>query len=66
MLRVEKSRLQKKCKISSKCHSQKIIDHWNRESHPYKKLEFGKWELVLPPNLDGSPAVSHLSEVKVS
>ncbi|KAJ8957842.1 hypothetical protein NQ318_001838 [Aromia moschata] len=38
---------------------------WNRDSHPYKKLEFGKWELILPPNQDGSPAIQHLSEVKI-
>lgn len=38
---------------------------WNRDSHPYKKLEYGKWELVLPPNQDGSCAIPHLSELKV-
>lgn len=38
---------------------------WNRESHPYKKLEYGKWELILPPNQDGSCAIPHLSELKV-
>ncbi|CAG9831462.1 unnamed protein product [Diabrotica balteata] len=38
---------------------------WNRDSHPYKKLEYGKWELILPPNQDGSPAIQHLSELKV-
>lgn len=41
-------------------------DGWNRDSHPYRKLEFGKWELILPPKEDGSPAISHLSELKVS
>ncbi|CAH0562702.1 unnamed protein product [Brassicogethes aeneus] len=38
---------------------------WNRESHPYKKLDYGKWELILPPKPDGSCMVPHLSEVKV-
>ncbi|EFA11030.1 1,4-alpha-glucan-branching enzyme [Tribolium castaneum] len=38
---------------------------WNRDSHRYKKLEFGKWELVIPPKPDGSCAIPHLSEVKV-
>lgn len=40
-------------------------DGWQWESHPYKKLEFGKWELNLPPNPDGSCPIKHLSEVKV-
>ncbi|XP_023311807.1 1,4-alpha-glucan-branching enzyme [Anoplophora glabripennis] len=38
---------------------------WNRDSHPYNKLEFGKWELILPPNSDGTPAIKHLSEIKI-
>ncbi|KAJ8912435.1 hypothetical protein NQ315_006102 [Exocentrus adspersus] len=38
---------------------------WNRDSHPYKKLEFGKWELILPPNPDGTPLIKHMSEIKV-
>ncbi|VEN41506.1 unnamed protein product [Callosobruchus maculatus] len=38
---------------------------WNRDSHPYKKLEYGKWELTLPPKGDGTPAINHLSEIKV-
>lgn len=28
-------------------------------------MEFGKWELILPPNDDGSCKISHLSELKV-
>ncbi|CAG9820624.1 unnamed protein product [Phaedon cochleariae] len=40
-------------------------DNWNRDSHPYNKKEYGKWELVLPPNSDGSPAIKHLSEIKI-
>ncbi|RZF42612.1 hypothetical protein LSTR_LSTR001407 [Laodelphax striatellus] len=38
---------------------------WNRSSHPYNKLEFGKWELNIPANSDGSSVIKHLSEVKV-
>lgn len=30
-----------------------------------KKLEYGKWELVVPPKPDGTPAIKHLSEVKI-
>lgn len=42
-----------------------LVDQWDRNSHPYTKLEFGKWEIVLPANADGKPAISHLQEVKV-
>lgn len=42
-----------------------IIDNWNRENYPYKKLEYSKWELTIPPNSDGTPAIKHLSEIKV-
>nr|CAI5837927.1 unnamed protein product [Callosobruchus analis] len=41
------------------------FNDWNRDSHPYKKLEYGKWELILPPKGDGTPAINHLSEIKV-
>lgn len=43
-----------------------FLDGWNRDSHPYNKLEYGKWELILPPNSDGTPAIKHLSEIKVN
>ncbi|KAK4878494.1 hypothetical protein RN001_011000 [Aquatica leii] len=38
---------------------------WNRDSHPYRKLEYGKWELVLPANEDGTAPIRHNSELKV-
>ncbi len=38
---------------------------WNWEANPYKQLPFGKWELHLPANSDGSCPIQHLSEVKV-
>ncbi|XP_066586199.1 1,4-alpha-glucan-branching enzyme [Prorops nasuta] len=38
---------------------------WDRTKTPFKKLEYGKWELHLPPNPDGSCLIKHLSEVKV-
>lgn len=41
------------------------FNNWNWESHEYKKLEFGKWELHLPPNTNGSSQIQHLSEIKV-
>ncbi|XP_017302373.1 1,4-alpha-glucan-branching enzyme-like [Diaphorina citri] len=41
------------------------FNNWNREEFAYKKLDFGKWELVLPPNPDGSCKLTHLSQVKL-
>ncbi|OXU18210.1 hypothetical protein TSAR_003085 [Trichomalopsis sarcophagae] len=41
------------------------FNNWDRTKHPYKKLEFGKWELQLPQNNDGSCPIKHLSEVKI-
>ncbi|KAF7700169.1 1,4-alpha-glucan-branching enzyme [Silurus meridionalis] len=38
---------------------------WDKFSHPYKKMEFGKWELHIPPKEDNSPAVAHNSKLKV-
>jgi len=42
------------------------FNNWNATSHPYKKLDFGKWELYIPPNADGSCPIPHLSKLKVS
>ncbi|XP_074596914.1 1,4-alpha-glucan-branching enzyme [Brevipalpus obovatus] len=39
---------------------------WSSTSHPYKKLDFGKWELIIPPLEDGSPAIKHLDKIKIS
>ncbi|XP_037888240.1 1,4-alpha-glucan-branching enzyme [Glossina fuscipes] len=41
------------------------FNNWQWEANPFQKLEFGKWELKLPPNADGTPAVKHLSEIKI-
>ncbi|XP_026302275.1 1,4-alpha-glucan-branching enzyme isoform X2 [Apis mellifera] len=38
---------------------------WNRTTNSYKKLDYGKWELHLPPNADGSCPIKHLSEIKI-
>lgn len=40
-------------------------DNWQWVDNPFTKLDFGKWELVIPANPDGSCAIKHLSEVKV-
>lgn len=38
-------------------------DNWER-THELKKLDHGKWELVLPP-VNGKPAIPHMCKVKV-
>ncbi|ERE74719.1 1,4-alpha-glucan-branching enzyme [Cricetulus griseus] len=37
---------------------------WNPFSHPYKKLEYGKWELCIPPKQNNS-LIPHGSKLKV-
>lgn len=41
------------------------LDNWQWLANPFKKLPFGKWEIVLPPLADGSPAINHNSEIKI-
>ncbi|KAK7085626.1 1,4-alpha-glucan branching enzyme, partial [Halocaridina rubra] len=41
------------------------FNNWNVTSHPFKKLEFGKWEITIPANPDGSCPVRHLSKIKI-
>ncbi|XP_046405478.1 1,4-alpha-glucan-branching enzyme [Ischnura elegans] len=38
---------------------------WNRESHPYNKLPYGKWEITIPARPDGSCPINHLSQIKI-
>ncbi|NP_001088368.1 glucan (1,4-alpha-), branching enzyme 1 S homeolog [Xenopus laevis] len=38
---------------------------WNPFSHPYKKLDYGKWELHIPPREDKSVIIPHGSKLKV-
>ncbi|KAF2360613.1 Alpha-amylase/branching enzyme C-terminal all beta [Trinorchestia longiramus] len=38
---------------------------WNGTSHPFKKLDFGKWSIHIPANADGSCPIPHLSRVKI-
>ncbi|XP_064600419.1 LOW QUALITY PROTEIN: 1,4-alpha-glucan-branching enzyme-like [Liolophura sinensis] len=39
---------------------------WNKTQYKFTKLDFGKWELKLPPNSDGSCPVKHLSRLKLA
>lgn len=41
------------------------FNNWNRTSHPFKKLDYGKWQLDIPVNSDGSCPLAHQSKVKL-
>lgn len=41
------------------------FNQWNRHTHAFEKLEFGRWRLILPPASEGGPRIQHLSKVKV-
>ncbi|EFO21494.2 hypothetical protein LOAG_06995 [Loa loa] len=42
------------------------FNDWNTESHPYKRLEYGKWELIIPADKDGNCPIKHGSIIKVA
>ncbi|XP_078494423.1 LOW QUALITY PROTEIN: 1,4-alpha-glucan-branching enzyme-like [Ciona intestinalis] len=39
------------------------FNNWNLVQ--YREIGFGKWELFIPPNRDGSCAIRHCSELKI-
>ncbi|KAG1697916.1 1,4-alpha-glucan-branching enzyme [Nymphon striatum] len=41
------------------------FNDWNRLSHPYRNIGYGKWELLIPPKDDGSCAIEHGSRIKI-
>lgn len=41
------------------------FNNWNRKEYPYKKLDHGKWELIIPPKEDGSCRIQHNSVIKI-
>jgi 1,4-alpha-glucan branching enzyme len=40
-------------------------DGWEKKRNPYEKLDFGKWQLHLPANPDGTCPIKHGSKIKV-
>ena len=42
-----------------------ILDDWNKQQYNFTKSDFGKWELHIPPNPDGSCPIKHESKIKV-
>ncbi|XP_058788762.1 1,4-alpha-glucan-branching enzyme isoform X2 [Phymastichus coffea] len=41
------------------------FNNWAKTENPFQKLEYGKWELFIPPNNDGTCQLKHLSEIKI-
>jgi 1,4-alpha-glucan branching enzyme len=41
------------------------FNNWNRTQYPFKQGSFGKWDLTIGPNADGSVPIAHGSIVKV-
>lgn len=41
------------------------FNNWQQTQYPFTRLEFGKWELHIPPNQDGSCPIPHNSKVKL-
>uniref|UniRef100_A0A8C1SCP8 1,4-alpha-glucan branching enzyme n=1 Tax=Cyprinus carpio TaxID=7962 RepID=A0A8C1SCP8_CYPCA len=41
------------------------FNSWEKQSHPFTQKEYGKWELYLSPKVDKSPAIKHLTKLKV-
>uniref|UniRef100_A0A9R8N3I1 1,4-alpha-glucan-branching enzyme n=1 Tax=Equus caballus TaxID=9796 RepID=A0A9R8N3I1_HORSE len=41
------------------------FNDWNPFSYPYKKLDYGKWDLYIPPKPNKSLLVPHGSKLKV-
>jgi 1,4-alpha-glucan branching enzyme len=41
------------------------FNEWNRSSHPFQKMDFGRWKLVFKPDKNGAPAIKHLQKVKI-
>jgi len=41
------------------------FNQWRKPGLQFRKLEFGRWELVIPPGGDGQPVIRHQDKVKI-
>merc|ERR1719232_1745455 len=41
------------------------FNHWSKPGLQFRKLEYGRWELVVPPGPDGMPGIRHGDKVKI-
>jgi len=42
------------------------FNNWNQYEMPFQRMEFGRWELRIPSDHDGSCRVKHLSKMKLT
>ncbi|KAG0031516.1 alpha-1,4-glucan branching enzyme [Podila clonocystis] len=42
------------------------FNDWNPTSHPMKKSEYGVFEIFVPNNADGTPAIQHDTKLKIT
>lgn len=42
------------------------FNDWNRDAHPMKREEYGRWVVTVPSTSDGKCAIPHGSKVKIS
>lgn len=50
--------------IDLKCYNIDL-DEWNRNQYKFTSCGFGKWELTIPPQPEGTCRIPHNSLVKV-
>uniref|UniRef100_A0A7S3UCH1 1,4-alpha-glucan branching enzyme n=1 Tax=Picocystis salinarum TaxID=88271 RepID=A0A7S3UCH1_9CHLO len=41
------------------------FNNWDDTTHPLSKNDFGHFEIRIPPKADGTPAIPHMSKVKL-
>ncbi len=41
------------------------FNNWNKHERAFKKMPYGKWELILAPDSNGECAIKHLSKIKL-
>lgn len=51
--------------LTNPCYYSISTDGWEKKRNPYEKHEYGKWQLHLPANPDGTCPIKHGSKIKV-
>ena len=50
---------------ASSLHLMGEFNNWSRSSHQFQRLDYGRWELVLPAREDKSPVLQHGHKLKL-
>jgi 1,4-alpha-glucan branching enzyme len=53
-------------KLPINCDLNITLDGWNTETHQYRSIGFGKWQLEVPARSDGSCPIEHNSILKIA